>query len=171
METLHFNGGEVHTYGYLPAVGADAPEFNLAGKDLGEVRSSDMKGATIVLNIFPSLDTEVCAASVRRFNKEASVLPEVRVICVSEDLPFAMSRFCTLEGLDNVTFASAFRNPEFAKDYGVMMVDGPLKGLLARAVIVIDPHGKVVYRELVGEITSEPDYEAALEAINSSGTK
>lgn len=161
METVYFKGQEVHTYGNVPAVGTQAPDFTLTKADLGELKLSDMRGKKVVLNVFPSLDTPVCAASVRRFNKEASEKPGVVVVCVSEDLPFAIGRFCTLEGLDNVVGTSAFRSPEFAKDYGLMLTDGPLKGLLARAVIIIDENGKVIYRQLVDEITNEPDYEAA----------
>ena len=165
METVHFKGQPCHTYGFLPTVGTQAPDFNLTGADLSAVKSSDFKGKTVVLNIFPSLDTEVCARSVRRFNEEAGKLEDTKVICVSEDLPFAMSRFCTIEGLKDVIPASAFRSPQFGEKYGVMLVDGPLAGLLTRAVIVIDPNGNVVFRDLVNEITDEPDYEAALRVI------
>lgn len=162
METIFFKGTEVHTYGDVPAVGSQAPDFELTKPDLSEVRLSDLRGRKVVLNVFPSLDTPVCAMSVRRFNKEASARKDVAVVCVSEDLPFAIGRFCTLEGLENVIGASAFRSPEFSKEYGLLMVDGPLKGLLARAVIIIDETGKVIYRQLVDEITDEPDYEAAI---------
>lgn len=165
METVHFKDQPVHTYGSLPQVGTVAPAFHLTGADLTPVKSEDFKGKTVVLNIFPSLDTEVCARSVRKFNHEASSLPETVVICVSEDLPFAMGRFCTLEGLKDVIPASAFRSPQFGEKYGVMLVDGPLAGLLTRAVIVIGPDGTVKYRELVPEITSEPDYEAPLRVL------
>lgn len=165
METVYFKGTEVHTYGTLPAVGTQAPDFTLTTATLDELTLASLRGKRVVLNIFPSLDTPVCAASVRRFNSEASSVKNVTVVCVSMDLPFAMSRFCTIEGLENVVPASAFRSPEFSKDYGVEMVDGPLKGLLARAVLVIDEDGKVVYRELVDEITHEPDYEAALAVL------
>lgn len=150
----------MHTYGELPVAGAIAPEFHLTTSTLAETTQADYKGKRIVLNIFPSLDTDVCAASVRRFNKEATEIDNVAVLCVSEDLPFAMSRFCSVNGLENVVAASAFRSPEFARDYGVMLVDGPLKGLLARAVVVLDEDGRVVYTQLVEEITNEPDYEA-----------
>lgn len=165
METVYFKGTEVHTYGSLPAVGTQAPDITLTTATLDELTLASLRGKRVVLNIFPSLDTPVCAASVRRFNSEASSVKNVTVVCVSMDLPFAMSRFCTIEGLENVVPASAFRSPEFCKDYGVEMVDGPLKGLLARAVLVIDEDGKVVYRELVDEITHEPDYEAALAVL------
>lgn len=165
METVHFKGQPCHTYGTLPTVGSKAPDFNLTGTGLAPVSNSDFKGQTVVLNIFPSLDTEVCAQSVRRFNKEAADLENTKVVCVSEDLPFAMSRFCTAEGLNNVITASAFRSPAFGEKYGVMLVDGPLAGLLTRAVIIIAPDGSVKFRDLVNEITEEPDYEAALKVL------
>lgn len=165
MAQVFFQDIPVNTYGELPKVGTKAPDFTLTGADLGEIKLSDYKGKRVILNIFPSVDTGVCAASVRRFNKEANELPNTVVICVSEDLPFAASRFCAAEGLNNVITASAFRSPEFVKDYGVMMVDGPLKGLLARAVVVIDEKGEVIYDQLVEQITDEPDYKAALSVL------
>lgn len=165
METLYFKGTECHTGGMLPAVGSVAPAFCLAGADLGEVKLSDYSGKRVVLNIFPSLDTPVCAASVRRFNAEASKLDNTRVVCISMDLPFAMGRFCTAEGIENLTVASAFRSPEFVKDYGVGLVDGPLAGLLARAIVVVDTDGKVIFSNLVNEITDEPDYEGAIAVL------
>lgn len=130
-----------------------------------ELYCHDLKGRRIVLNIFPSLDTSVCATSVRKFNELAASLDNTTVVAVSKDLPFAQSRFCTTEGIKNLIAASAFRSPEFSKDYGVEMVDGPLAGLLARAVVVIDENGKVIHAELVPEITQEPDYEAAMKAL------
>ena len=168
METIYFKGKPCHTYGTVPAVGEDAPCFHLAGPDLSQVQCNDFKGRRVVLNIFPSLDTSVCATSVRRFNAEASKLPDTQVICVSMDLPFAAKRFCTAEGIDNLIVASAFRSPMFAQKYGVEIVDGPLTGLLARSVVVIDPKGTVVYTELVNEITTEADYNAALRIIKES---
>lgn len=165
VETIYFNGTPCHTYGDVPAVGSKAPCFKLTGKDLKEVTCKDFPGKKIVLNVFPSLDTPVCASSVRRFNKEAADMKDVAVVCVSMDLPFAMGRFCTAEGIENLVVASAFRSPEFAKEYGLLMVDGPLSGLLARAVIIIDENGEIVYRELVEEITHEPDYAAALRML------
>lgn len=165
METIYFKGTPCHTYGVMPSVGQEAPCFHLSGPDLSAVTCTDFKGRRIVLNIFPSLDTEVCARSVRRFNEEASGLPDTTVICVSMDLPFAMSRFCTLEGIKDVVFGSAFRSPLFGQKYGVQLCDGPLAGLLARAVIIIDTDRKIIYRELVDEITNEPDYEAALSVL------
>ncbi|MDO4319627.1 MAG: thiol peroxidase [Bacteroidales bacterium] len=162
METVYFNGTPCHTYGSIPAVGTKAPCFNLVTKDLADVSCQDFEGKRVVLNIFPSLDTPVCAASVRRFNKEAAGLDDVAVLCVSMDLPFAMSRFCSAEGIDNVIAASAFRSPLFSEKYGLQIVDGPLAGLLARAVIILDKDRKVIYSELVDEITHEPDYEGAM---------
>lgn len=162
METLYFKGTPCHTSGNVPVAGENAPDFTLTAVDLSEVRLSDYRGKRVVLNVFPSLDTAVCAASVRRFNKEAADFDNTVVLCVSMDLPFAMSRFCTTEGLQRVVTASAFRSPAFAKAYGVELVDGPLKGLLARAVLIVDEEGKVVYSDLVNEITNEPDYAGAV---------
>lgn len=165
MNTVYFKGVPCHTYGTMPVAGETAGCFHLTGNDLNEVMCDQYRGETVVLNIFPSLDTEVCARSVRRFNEEAASLDGVKVLCVSMDLPFAMSRFCTVEGIKNVTFASAFRSPLFAQKFGVQLVDGPLAGLLARAVIVMDGNRKVLYSQLVDEITNEPDYEAALSVL------
>lgn len=162
METIYFKGTAVKTCGNVPVAGEKAPAFKLVGKDLNELTEKSFKGKRIVLNVFPSLDTAVCAASVRRFNQEAAKLDNTVVVCVSMDLPFAMSRFCTAEGIDGVVTASAFRSPEFGKDYGLTMVDGPLAGLLARAVLVIDEKGEVIYSDLVEEITNEPDYDGAV---------
>lgn len=165
METVYFNGTECHTYGDLPSVGTKAPDFDLTTPELKQVTKASFPGKKIVLNIFPSLDTPVCAASVRRFNTEATKLDDVVVLAISMDLPFAAGRFCTAEGLKDVIPASAFRDPEFVKNYGVQIVDGPLKGLLTRAVIIIDKEGTVTYRDLVHEITQEPDYKAALHVL------
>ena len=150
MEKITFKGTPVHTYGKLPKVGSQAPCFTLTRSDLTELYCHDLKGRRIVLNIFPSLDTSVCATSVRKFNELAASLDNTTVVAVSKDLPFAQSRFCTTE---------------FSKDYGVEMVDGPFAGLLARAVVVIDENGKVIHAELVPEIAQEPDYEAAIKAL------
>lgn len=165
MNTVYFNGKPCHTYGKVPSAGETAGCFHLTGTDLKEVMCDHYHGRTVVLNIFPSLDTEVCARSVRKFNEEAAALPDVTVLCVSKDLPFAMSRFCTVEGIKNVEFASAFRSPLFAQKFGVELVDGPLAGLLARAVIIMDGNRKVIYSQLVDEITKEPDYAAALSVL------
>lgn len=159
MQTVYFQNIPVEVYGEMPQVGSVAPEFELTNVDLQAVDLSKYKGKRLVLNIFPSLDTGVCAMSVRRFNKDAASYDNTAVLCVSMDLPFAAKRFCTAEGIDGVEVASAFRHPEFGQKYGVAMVDGPLKGLLARAVVVIDENGKVIYRQLVDQITDEPDYE------------
>lgn len=163
MATTHFQSTPVRTVGDLPAVGSAAPAFTLTGQDLGAVGLADLAGRTVVLNIFPSLDTGVCAQSVRRFNEEAAGLEGTSVLAVSADLPFAAARFCSAEGIDAVTPASVFRS-DFGTDYGVELAEGPMAGLLARAVVVIDAEGRVVHTELVDEITAEPDYEAALAA-------
>lgn len=165
METTAFKGTPVHTCGHLPHTGSQAPRFTLTRGNLTELRSEELKGRRIVLNIFPSLDTAVCATSVRKFNQLAASLDNTTVVAVSKDLPFAQSRFCTTEGIENLIAASAFRSPEFAREYGVEMVDGPLAGLLARAVVIIDETGRIVYTELVPEITHEPNYETALKAL------
>jgi len=168
MATITFKGDlKVNVAGNLPAVGSEAPAFTVVKNDLSEVTLQDLAGKTVILNIFPSLDTGVCAASVRRFNKEAAALNNVAILAISADLPFAAGRFCTVEGIDKVSTGSVFRNPEFAKNYGVLMTDGPLKGLLARSVVVINPKGKVVYTELVNEVTIEPDYQGALAAVTA----
>ncbi len=165
MAQVAFKGNPVNTAGALPAVGTKAPAFVLAGKDLSDVKLADFAGRKVVLNIFPSIDTPVCAASVRRFNAEASALGNTVVLCISADLPFAHGRFCTVEGLEKVVPLSVFRSPEFGKDYGVVITEGPLRGLLSRAVVIVDGAGQVAYTEHVAEITSEPDYEAALRAL------
>lgn len=165
MSKIAFKGSPVNTNGELPKVGTPAPSFVLVKGDLSEVSQVDLKGKNVILNIFPSLDTSVCAASVRKFNQEASNISNTVVLAVSADLPFASTRFCTTEGIENVIPASVFRSPEFAEKYGVLMTDGPLKGLLARAVVVINPEGNISYTELVSEITQEPNYKAAISSI------
>ncbi|HRR33198.1 MAG TPA: thiol peroxidase [Kiritimatiellia bacterium] len=165
MARVAFKGNPVMTAGDLPAVGAVAPAFTLAGQDLADITLKDFAGKTVVLNIFPSIDTPVCAASVRRFNAEAAALGDTVVLCISADLPFAAGRFCAAEGIDKVHTASTFRAPEFGTQYGVVITEGPLRGLLSRAVIVIGADGQVMYTEHVAEITQEPDYEAALRAL------
>jgi thiol peroxidase len=159
MSTVTFKGTAVQSNGNLPEVGTQAPEFKLVGASLNEIKLADYKGKKVLLNIFPSIDTGVCAASVRNFNKWASSQENVVVICVSKDLPFAQSRFCGAEGLENVITASDFRYNNFATDYGVLMTDGPLAGLMARSVVAIDENGKVVYNQLVPEIVEEPSYD------------
>ena len=165
MANITFKGTPIQTIGELPQVGSNAPDFKLVKSDLTEVSLTDFKGKYVVLNIFPSLDTGVCASSVRRFNKEAADLPNTVVLGISADLPFAAGRFCSTEGIENVVTLSCFRDPSFGKDYGLLMTDGPMKGLLARAVVVIDPQGKVIHRELVPEIAQEPDYHSAINSI------
>ena len=162
MATVTLHGTPFATCGNLPAVGAKAPAFTLTGADLSEV---DGPGGAVVLNIFPSIDTPVCAASVRQFNERAAAIPGVSVLCISKDLPFALGRFCGAEGIASVKSLSAFRHPEFGEAYGVTSTEGPLAGLFARAVMVVDAGGNVAYTELVPEIAQEPDYEAALKAL------
>lgn len=163
MAQITLKGNPVHTAGELPAVGAPAPDFTLTGTDLGAVTSAQFSGKPLLLNIFPSVDTPVCAASVRKFNERAAA-QGLSVVCVSKDLPFALSRFCGAEGIENVTSASAFRD-SFGEDYGITITDGPMAGLLGRAVVVVGADGTVAYTQLVGEIAEEPDYDAALAAL------
>ncbi len=165
MANITFKGNPVSTSGNLPGIGVTAPDFTLVNGSLADVSLTDYKGKNVVLNIFPSLDTGVCAASVRRFNKEAASLSDTVVLGISADLPFAAGRFCSAEGIDNVVTLSNFRNTAFGNDYGLVMTDGPLKGLLARAVVVVNPEGKVIYTELVPEIAQEPDYHSAINSI------
>lgn len=159
MSTVKFKGNEVHTVGQLPLVGNMAPDFVLTGSDLGDISLKNYRGKRVLLNIFPSLDTPTCAMSVRRFNQWMSEKDNVIVLCISKDLPFAQKRFCGAEGLDRVITASDFRSPSFAHDYGVLLADGPLRGLMARAVVAIDESGKVLYTQLVDEISEEPNYD------------
>lgn len=165
METVYLNDLPMHLAGELPKPKEEAPNFALVGKDLNEIALHDFKGKRIVLNIFPSLDTDVCAASVRRFNKEASELKDTVVLCVSQDLPFAAARFCTVNDITNVFTASAFRS-SFGKEYGVEITDGPMRGLLARALVIIDRDGKVLATSLCRQITEEPDYELAKQVLD-----
>lgn len=166
MATTALGGNPVNTSGDLPAVGESAPAFSLTGADLSTVTLGDFAGQNVVLNIFPSIDTGVCAMSVRKFNEAAATLENTTVLCVSADLPFAAGRFCGAEGIENVKTASTFRSGDFGADYGVAMTDGKLAGLLARAVVVVSPDGSVTHSELVPEIAQEPDYDAALAAIS-----
>ena len=166
MATTLFQGTPVTLAGEFIQKGAQAPDFSLVKGDLSSFTLADAKGKFVVLNIFPSMDTGVCAASVRKFNQLAANQPNTVVLAISKDLPFAQGRFCTTEGITNVIPLSDYRyTSDFAEKYGVLMTDGPLAGLLARSVVVIDPEGKVVYTELVPEITQEPNYEAALKAV------
>ena len=164
MSQVTLKGNPVEVGGSFLQAGQAAPEFRLVAGDLSEKSLADFAGKRKVLNIFPSVDTGVCAASVRRFNEKAASLANTAVLCVSQDLPFAQSRFCGAEGIENVVMLSAFRSP-FAQDYGVALVGGPLAGLTARAVVVLNENNQVVYSQLVPEITEEPDYEAVLAAL------
>lgn len=166
MANITLKGNPFHTVGDLPKVGAQAPDFKLVKDDLSEKSLADYKGSRLVLNIFPSLDTPTCAASVRRFNQEASGLANTKVLCISKDLPFAQARFCGAEGLENVENLSDFRYGSFGKDYGVEIADGPLAALESRAVVIINENGEVIYTQQVPEIVDEPDYEKALAAIS-----
>ena len=165
MTKIAFKGNPINTSGSLPQVGDKAPDFTLVNTDLEEVKLSDFKGKTVVLNIFPSLDTGVCAASVRKFNEKAGSKDNTVILGISSDLPFAAGRFCSMEGIKNTIALSVFRDDSFAKDYGVLLVDGPMKGLTARAVVIVNPEGKVIYNQLVLEITEEPDYNSAIDSI------
>ncbi|MDR1003893.1 MAG: thiol peroxidase [Prevotellaceae bacterium] len=167
MAETKFQGIPVKIIGTFVQVGNVAPGFELVKTDLSTFSLKDVKGKNVILNIFPSLDTSVCAASVRKFNQLAAGLPDTVVLAISKDLPFAHSRFCTTEGIANVIPLSDFRCTDFDQAYGVRMMDGPLAGLLARSVVVIDKEGRVKYTELVPEITQEPNYEQALDAVKS----
>ncbi|GAA4278022.1 thiol peroxidase [Aquimarina mytili] len=166
MATITLKGNEMHTSGNLPAIGQKAPDFELVNTDLSISRLSDYRGSKVILNIFPSVDTGICAASVREFNKEASNLKNTKVLCISRDLPFAQARFCGAEGLEDVINSSDFRDGKFGKDYGVEITDGPMKGLHSRAVVVLDEEGVVAYTEQVPEIVQEPNYAAALKTLS-----
>jgi thiol peroxidase len=167
MAKTAFKGSPVPLSGDLPRPGEAAPDFTLTRADLSDVSLKDYAGKTVVLNIFPSIDTPVCASSVRKFNAEIGDHDNVVLLCISADLPFAHARFCGSEGLDHVVAASTFRSPEFGDAYGIRISDGPLAGLMARAVVVIDGQGNVAYTELVDEIAEEPDYETALACLES----
>ena len=165
MATTQLAGNPVALSGDFPVKDAIAKNFTAVQQDLSEISNEFFKGKKMVLNIFPSIDTDVCATSVRKFNERAAALENTQVICLSADLPFAQKRFCGAEGIENLITGSLFRNQTFAVDYGVLIADGPLKGLTARAVIVVGETGKILYAQLVGDITHEPDYDAALAAL------
>lgn len=165
MATVTLNGTPFNTNGELPKVGEMAPDFNLKKVDLSSTNLSDYKGANLILNIFPSIDTATCATSVRTFNKRASELENTKVVCVSRDLPFAQKRFCGAEGIDNVITASDFATGDFGKNYGLELENGPLAALHARAIVVVDGNGIVKHTELVSDIASEPNYDAAIAAV------
>ncbi|NLD92205.1 MAG: thiol peroxidase [Fibrobacter sp.] len=165
MATITLKGTAISTCGTLPSVGTKVPSFVLTKSDLSDTTSESFAGKRIVFNIFPSIDTGICALSVKRFNKEASSLNNVVVLCISMDLPFAQGRFCGAEGLNDVVTLSAFRSGTFGKDFGLTITDGPLKGLFSRAVVITDEKGTVIYTEQVPEIAQEPDYESALKCL------
>lgn len=164
QNTVMMRGKEIHTFSKLPFVGVDAPKFDLTDEKMQNKTLEDYKGKYVILNIFPSVDTGVCSASVRKFNELAASLPNSVVLCISKDLPFAQKRFCGAEGIKNVVMLSDFRT-DFGKRYGVEMVDGDTRGLLSRAVVVIDPTGKVVYEEQVADISQEPNYDLAIKVV------
>ena len=165
MAKITLKGNPVNTSGNLPAKGTTAPDFNLVKSDLGHLSLSELKGKKLILNIFPSLDTSVCATSVRKFNQLAAGKTNTVVLAISKDLPFAHKRFCTTEGITNVVTLSGFRDTTFGKSYGIDIIDGPFAGLYARSIVVVDEKGIVTYTQLVPEIVVEPDYDAALEAL------
>ncbi|GGG82293.1 putative thiol peroxidase [Parapedobacter pyrenivorans] len=165
MATITFKGTEVHTAGSLPAVGSKAPDFKLTAGDLSTKSLSDYRGKKVILNIFPSIDTGTCAASVRTFNQKAAGLDNTVVLCISKDLPFAQGRFCAAEGISNVETLSEYKDGNFSEAYQLKVTDGPLAGLLSRAVVVVAEDGTVNYTEQVPEITSEPNYDNALAAL------
>jgi thiol peroxidase len=166
MAEIKLKGNPIHTVGNLPKVGEMAPSFNLTKVDLKDVTNKDFAGKKLVLNIFPSIDTAVCATSVRKFNAEASKFSNTIVLCISTDMPFALNRFCGAEGLKDVIPVSELRKHEFGESYGVRITDGPMAGVFSRAVVIVDESGKVIYTEQVPEITQEPDYAKALEKLS-----
>jgi thiol peroxidase len=162
MATISLRDNTVHTSGTLPTIGSMAPDFSLVAADLSRKTLADYAGTTLILNIFPSVDTGTCAASVRNFNVKAADLPNTKVLCISRDLPFAQKRFCGAEGISNVEMLSDFVSGQFGLDYGLQILDGTLAALNSRCVVIIDPAGKIVYAEQVQDIANEPDYDAAL---------
>ena len=165
MASITLGGNPIHTNGELPAVGSKATDFNLIKTDLGTSSLADFAGSRVVFNIFPSIDTGTCAASVRKFNEKASTVSNTKVLCISRDLPFAQKRFCGAEGLENVINLSDFKDGSFGKNYGLEITDGPLAGLHSRVVLVVDENGTILYAEQVNEIADEPNYEAALAVL------
>jgi thiol peroxidase len=168
MAQITLKGNPVHTSGNLPSIGYAAPDFSLTRQDFSDLKLRDVVGKRVVLNIFLSVDTSTCSASVRRFNAEISKFDNAVALCISRDLPFAHARFCEAEGLKNVITLSEMRHRDFGEKYGVVITDGPMAGLLARAVLVLDESGKVIYSQLVDEISQEPAYEKALEALRNA---
>jgi len=165
MSLITLKGNPVNTSGTLPDKGSFAPAFALVKSDLTNLSLSELKGKKLILNIFPSLDTSTCATSVRKFNQLATRKHDVIVLGISKDLPYAHNRFCSTEGITNVITLSGFRDHEFGKAYGVDIIDGPMRGLYARAIVIIDENGKVIYNQLIPEISQEPDYDSALAAV------
>ena len=165
MATVSLKGNLINTLGDLPKVGSIAPDFSLTKDDLSDVSLDNYKGSRVIMNIFHSIDTGTCANSVRQFNQEASELENVKILCISKDLPFAMARFCGAEGIENVETLSDFRDGNFGKNYNLTYTDGPIRGLLARSIIVLDENGKVLHSEQVYEVVEEPNYKTALEAL------
>ncbi|WFE69412.1 thiol peroxidase [Thiomicrospira sp. R3] len=165
MATITLKGNPIETVGELPTIGTMAPEAALTQADLNDILLADLKGSRLVLNVFPSIDTSVCAASVRMFNQQAAQLDNTKVLCISADLPFAQARFCGAEGIENLIMLSTFRHDVFGSAFGLTIKTGPLAGLLSRAIIVIDETGQIIYTEQVPEIAQEPNYSAALAAL------
>jgi len=168
MAQITLKGNPTQTSGKLPSPGYAAPDFSLAKRDLSDMSLRDVAGKRVVLNIFPSIDTPPCSASVRRFNAEIGGYENAVVLCISRDLPFAHNRFCEAEGIENAITLSEMRNRDFGEKYGLAILDGPMAGLLARAVVVLDEAGKIIYSELVNEIASEPNYEKALDVLKNA---
>lgn len=166
MASITLKGNEIHTNGNLPAVGSKAPDFKLTTEDLKDISLADFKGKKKLLNIFPSMDTSVCAISTKKFNDHAKAVKNTVMLMISADLPFAMSRFCKEQDVNNITSLSMMRSKDFAKDYGVLITDGPLAGITARSVVILDENDKVIYAQLVPEIAQEPDYEKAIAALS-----
>ncbi|MEN3322189.1 thiol peroxidase [Mariniflexile soesokkakense] len=165
MATLTLKGNKINTIGELPKVGTTAPDFELVKTDLSTVSLKDYKGSRVILNIFHSIDTSTCIASARQFNIEASELENTKILCISKDLPFAMTRFCDAEGIKNLEMLSDYVDGQFGKDYNLLYVDGVIKGLLSRCIIILDENSKIIYTEQVEETSKEPNYKAALEAL------
>lgn len=165
MAKITLKGNEINTIGELPSVGSMAKDFKLVAEDLSTKTLEDFKGSKLILNIFPSIDTGVCAVSVRNFNKLAAGLDNTKVLCISRDLPFAQKRFCGAEGIENVIMLSDFKTGQFGKDYGLQILDGGLAGLNSRSIVIIDENGKITYTEQVAETTEEPNYDHALANI------
>jgi len=168
MSHITLNGQPIHTIGKLPPVGSDAPDFIVTKTDLSEIKLKNYPKTTIILNIFPSLDTSTCATAMLKFNEMAQDFKHILILCISADLPFAQKRFCAVQHLNNIQPVSVFRHPGFGNDYGVLMTDGPVAGLLSRAIVVIDENGKVIHTQQVKELSDEPDYSAIISLLKAS---